>query len=123
MNVNVPAMTASATPACAARVDTTPSTSEPPELLTDDATELLPVLVVAADEEDELEAVMRSDDSADEDMVAPVAINGTEEEDEGPPEMDTDEAALGLALLAWRYGGAATAVVGSLRSPDPQGIA
>jgi len=35
-NVNVPAITASATPACAARADTVPSASAPPELLPDE---------------------------------------------------------------------------------------
>lgn len=36
-NVNVPAIAASARPACAARADTVPSTSAPPELLPDEA--------------------------------------------------------------------------------------
>lgn len=47
-NVNVPAITANATPACAARADTVPSTSAPPELLPDDEVEEFPVELAAA---------------------------------------------------------------------------
>jgi hypothetical protein len=59
-NVNVPAITASATPACAARADTVPSTSEPPELLPDDEVVVFPVALAAA-AEPELEAVETPD--------------------------------------------------------------
>lgn len=58
-NVNVPAITASATPACAARADTVPSTSEPPELLPDEVV-VFPVALAAA-AEPELEAVETPD--------------------------------------------------------------
>jgi len=49
--VNVPAITASATPACAARADTAPSTSAPPEfeLLADDDLSELPELAAAGE--------------------------------------------------------------------------
>jgi len=50
MNINVPAMAANATPACAARADTVPSTSAPPELLEDDELLLLPVPLAPAAE-------------------------------------------------------------------------
>jgi hypothetical protein len=50
MNINVPAMAANATPACAARADTVPSTSAPPELLEDDVLPLLPVSLAFAAE-------------------------------------------------------------------------
>lgn len=54
-NVKVPAITANATPACAARADTVPSTSAPPELLPDDVVVAFPVELAAA-AEPELEA-------------------------------------------------------------------
>jgi len=54
-NVNVPAITANATPACAARADTVPSTSAPPELLPDDDEELPVELAPAAEPEPVLE--------------------------------------------------------------------
>jgi len=50
MNINVPAMAANATPACAARAHTVPSTSAPPELLEDDVLPLLPVPLAPAAE-------------------------------------------------------------------------
>ena len=55
----MPAITASATPACAARADTVPSTSEPPELLPDEVV-VFPVALDAA-AEPELEAVEKPD--------------------------------------------------------------
>jgi hypothetical protein len=45
----VPATTASATPACAARADTAPSTSAPPELAADDDLSELPELAAAGE--------------------------------------------------------------------------
>ena len=48
-NVNVPAITANATPACAARADTVPSTSAPPELLPDEE-DVVPVELAPAAE-------------------------------------------------------------------------
>jgi hypothetical protein len=124
MNVNVPAMTARATPACAARADTAPSMSEPLELLTDGVTEP-PVLLAAAGESDE--GVVGSDENPDEDMametiVATLVGVDAKGENEGPLEVDVEEGAFELTLPPLRYGGAATALVGSVRAPFPQGI-
>jgi hypothetical protein len=50
MNMNVPAMAANATPACAARADTVPSPSAPPVVLPDDGLPLLTGVLAAAAE-------------------------------------------------------------------------
>jgi len=126
MNVKVPAMTARATPACNARADTAPSTSVLPEL----ELELLRadgvgsgslVLLAAADESDEPdEGVAKTNDILDEDVVATRVIV----EDIAEVDMDdVDVEAFELTLPPVRYGGAATALVGSVRAPVPQGIA
>jgi len=117
MNVNAPAMTASATPACAARADTAPSMSAPLEL--DDAD----VPVPAGAGEPELEAVVTPDDTAAARGVA--VVDTTAEEgvtEEAEPEAGTAEVPFELGLPPGRYDGGGTALDGSARAPAPQGI-
>jgi hypothetical protein len=122
MNVNAPAMTASATPPCAARADKAPSMSAPLELLPDAGAEEL-----AAAGEPESEAVTAPDGTATRGVLAPAELVdttkvGVAEEAgtaAGPPVVLFE-----LVLpLAGRYDGGGTALDGSTRAPLPQGIA
>lgn len=113
MKVNAPAITASATPACAARVDTAPSASAPLELPFD-ASALPAELVEEGDPE--LEGVDAPDGTA------PAGDwDGIPEEDEAEP-----EAGAGDVLFEpeppGRYDGGGTALEGSASAPLPQGI-
>jgi hypothetical protein len=121
-NVNVPAMTAKAIPACAACADTVPSLSAAPELLEDVedvvlacAAKPVPVPVVLSD------------------GVAMAGTDATMEEEE--EESATEGVALTIldgevlfepvpvvVVLPVRYDGAGTAVDGLTRAPVPQGI-
>jgi hypothetical protein len=99
-----------ATPACAARMDTAPTTSPPAELL------LLAPVVLAAE----------PDEAPEGDPVEDVVLS---------PVLDVEEVTVvedrlvvvfvGVVLLLApvRYDGAGTALVGSVRAPVPQGIA
>jgi len=126
-NVNVPAITANATPACAARADTVPSTSAPPELLPDDEVEEFPVEVAAA-AKPELVRVERPDEEAS--LGVEMELDDATEEvpesttlEEGAADV-LFEPVLGVVVFPpARYGGAATAEDGSTRAPNPQGIA
>jgi hypothetical protein len=115
IRVNAPAITASATPACAARADTAPSASAPLELPLDASA--LPA-ELAAEGDSELEGVVASDGTA------PAGDwDGTAKEGEAEPE---PEAGAGEVLFEpvppGRYDGGATALEGSTRAPLPQGI-
>jgi hypothetical protein len=113
-NVNVPAMTARATPARATRADTAPNIGESPELLPEEAAEP-PVPLFAAGELGE--GVARSDDSVDDDVS--VLVTGVEKDT--PEELEPEEGVLELELPL-RYGGGGTALDGSVRAPFPQAI-
>lgn len=109
MRVNAPAITASATPACAARADTAPSASAPLELPFDVAA--LPIELVA-EGDPELEVPDGKAVTGDWDDTA--------KEDEAEPEL---EAGAGeVPFEPGRYDGGATALEGSVRAPLPQGI-
>jgi hypothetical protein len=122
-NVNVAAITARETPACAARADTAPTA----ELLLVDVLGLfvLGLFEAAAGVPDEapdrggldrvvmLTPVLEVDD--------PVVVEGVTEED--VLLADVDETGLVLLLLPVRYGGGGTAVEGSASPPVPHGMA
>lgn len=116
MNVNAPAMTASATPPCAARAETAPSVSAPLVLFPDVGGAEL----AAAGEPESVEV---PDGTATRGVLAEAEVDtattgGAAEED------GAGMVAFGLALpLAGRYDGGGTALDGSTRAPLPQGIA
>ena len=125
-NVNVPAITANATPACAARADTVPSTSAPPELLPDEAVAFPVELAAAA--EPELERGETPDEEAS--LGVEMELDGATEEvtgsttlEEGAAEVLFEPVPGVVVFPPVRYGGAATAEDGSTRAPFPHGIA
>jgi hypothetical protein len=120
MNVNAPAMTASATPACAARAETAPSMSAPLESFPDDEA-VLPVL--AAGGEPELEAVATTDVAAAAKGVLVVDFDSEEGAREGAEPVAEVLFVVVLPLPPGRYDGGGTALDGSTRAPVPQGIA
>ena len=121
-NMNVPAMIAKATPARAARVETVPSTSAPPEL--DDVVVLLAEALAAAA-------------TPEADWLAKPDCDASRGDLEG--ELDPEEAtAVGPVLargdaevlfvlvpveVVLPPAGAGTALEGSARAPVPQGMA
>jgi hypothetical protein len=121
MNVNAPAMTASPTPACAARAERAPSMSAPLESLPDFAA--VPAELAAAGEP-KLEAVEALDDKAARGVRAAVELDST---NEGVREGAEPEAEVAFELVLpvppGRYDGGGTALDGSARAPVPQGIA
>jgi len=123
MNVNAPAMAASATPACAARADTAPSMSAPLELLADDGV-VLPAELDASGEP-EAEASVTPDGKATLGVLVTVELTTIDEEgvtEETEPEAEL-EVLFELVLPPGRYDGGGTALDGSERAPVPQGIA
>lgn len=110
-NVNVAAMNERATPACAARMDTAPTTSPPAELL------LLAPVVVAAE----------PDEAPEDDPVGveDVVLSPVLEVEERAVEDRLVVVFVGVVLLPEpeRYDGAGTAVLGLVSAPVPQGIA
>jgi len=111
-NVNVAAITARETPACAARVDTSPR-SPPAELfLTAE-----PALLEAAGVLDEREV-----DRVDSVVLATVLEVVVEVVTEDALLADGDETGVELLLPPGRYDGGGTAVDGSTSAPVPQGI-
>jgi hypothetical protein len=117
MNVNAPAMTASATPACAARADKAPSMSAPLVLFADEGGAEL-----AAAGEPELESVEVPDGTATRGVLAAAEVDTT------TTGGAAEEAEAGVVLfealpLAGRYDGGGTALEGSWSAPLPQGIA
>jgi len=118
MNVKVLAMTASATPAWAARVDRAPSMRALLASLPDSA-----VVLAAAELEDELTVGDRAARGA---LVGPeldTTTAGVTEEAE--PEAGTLEVVFEpeVVLPPGRYDGGGTALDGSVRAAVPQGIA
>jgi hypothetical protein len=109
-------MTASATPACAARADTAPSMSAPLELPFDAIA--LPA-ELAAEGDPELEAVVASDGTA---ATGDLELDGTAREGEADPEAGAAEVPF-EPVPPGRYDGGGTALEGSARAPLPQGIA
>jgi len=105
--VNVAATTERATPACAARMDTAPTTSPPAELL------LLVLLVIAG----ELDEVSEGD-SVEEVLLLSFVLEGVAEEDM----LVVVFVETVMFLVPVRYEGAGTAVAGSVSAPIPQGI-
>jgi len=103
-------MTERATPACAARMDTAPTTSPPAELL------LLVLVVIAGELVNLLDGVSEGDTLEEEELLSTVL--------EGVTEEDTLVVFVRLVLLVLteRYEGAGTAVDGSVSAPNPQGI-
>lgn len=126
MNVNVAATTARATPACAARVDTAPTTSPPAELLPVDVDELL-VLVAATGEPDEVPD-RREVDRVEDVVPTPFVLEVDGAAADDPTEDDTlaagaEDVVPALLLPLTRYDGGGTALDGSASAPVPQGIA
>jgi len=118
MNVKVLAMTASATPACAARADRAPSMRAPLASLPDSAG----ALAEADGAELEEELALR-DTAATGALVGELGTTaGVTEEAE--PDAGTLEVLFEPVLLPpGRYDGGATALDGSVRAAVPQGIA
>jgi len=104
-------MTERATPACAARMGTAPTTSPPAELL------LLAPVVAAAEPDEEPEG-----DPVEDEVLSPVL-----EVEEVTVEDTLDVVFVGIVTLLApepeRYDGAGTTLDGSVRVPVPQGIA
>jgi hypothetical protein len=117
-NVNVAAITANATPACAARPDTAPSANAPPELLPDDVV-VLPVVPVAAAAAPEGVRVVESDAEATRGVLAG-AFDGTTEGRTTALERGTAEPVPVEVVLP--PPGAGTAFDGSTREPLPHAI-
>lgn len=121
-NVNVAAITARATPACAARVDTVPM-SPPAELLVVDVDGLLGVSVVAGVRDEVLDK--REVDDVGDVVLRPFVLEVDGPEEEMPEEVplvpggDKDEP---VVLPPVMYDGAGTAFDGSASAPVPQGI-
>ena len=112
IKVNAPAMTASATPACAAWADTAPSISAPLELPSDAIA--LPA-ELAAEGDPELEAVVAPDGTA---ATGDWELVGTAKEGEAEPEGEVPFE----PVPPGRYDGGGTALEESTRAPLPQGI-
>lgn len=127
MNVNVAAMTARATPAWVARVDTAPTTSPPAELLLPDVDGLLVPLEAAGEPDEELD---RLDVDGIDWVLNPVVLEVDSPVVEAtmgvvapvPDVDDSDEAEPVVLLLKERYDGAGTALDGSASAPVPQAI-
>jgi len=113
-NVKVAAITARETPACAARVDTSPR-SPPAELFFADAPALLEAAGGVLDG--------REVDRVDSVVLATVLEVVVEEVTEDVPLADGDETGVELLLPPGRYDGGGTAVDGLTSAPVPQGIA
>jgi hypothetical protein len=116
-NVNVPAIAAKATPACAARADTVPRTSAPPELLPDEDEEV-PVEVASGAE------AARSVEVSEAGMKLGPAkeVAGSTVPEEGAAEVLFEPVPGEVVFPPLMYGGAGLAVDGSTRAPVPQGI-
>jgi len=119
MNVKVPAMSPSATPACAARADTVLSMSAPLAVFPDRAGWLVEADV------SELEVVLTLDDTAARGALVGVALVTTTAGVTGEvePEVEALEVLFELVLPPGRYDGGGTTLDGSVRAPVPQGIA
>lgn len=114
-NVNDAAITARETPACAARVDTAPTTNPPAELV-----DVLEAAAAVPDEEPDRDEVDRVFN------VVPVVVLEVEVEvvrEEVVLLADVDETELVLLLPPWRYDGAGVPEDGLVSPPNPQGIA
>ncbi len=110
-NVNVAAMTARATPACAARVDV----------------DELPVLLEAGGEPDEVLDRRLEVDRVEDVVLNPLVLEVDTPVVEGmmgedAPVAGVDEPGVVLLLPPVRYDGAATALEGSASAPVPQAI-
>lgn len=119
--MNVAAITARETPACAARVDTAPTASPPAELLVVDVLGLFEATAGKPDEVPDGEEV----DRVDVVLVPKLEVDDPVEEgvrEEDVPLADVDETGLVVLPLPARYDGAGTAVDGSVSAPVPQGI-
>jgi hypothetical protein len=119
MNVKVLAMTASATPACAARADRAPSMRAPLASLPDSAG------VLAEADGAELEEEMAlCDTAATGALVGPGLDTTAGVTEEAEPDAGTLEVLFEPVVLPpGRYDGAGTALDGSVRAAVPQGIA
>jgi hypothetical protein len=124
-NTHVPAMTANELPACAARVDTVPSTSAPPELLPDGMV-VLPAEALAAVATPEANWVAKPDREATSRGDSGGELDPAEGLTEGPAlERCVTEVLFVLVPVDVVFPpvGAATALEGSTRAPIPQGMA
>jgi hypothetical protein len=119
--MNVPAMTDNATPACAARVDTVPSTSAPPELLPD---VVFPAEEVVAAFTPEAVTVVKPDCETAKGVLEGVFDCTTAEGTRAT--LETGAAEVPLVAVPFEVvlppAGAGTALDGSTRAPVPQGI-
>jgi len=120
----VPAMIDNATPACAARVDTVPSTSAPPELLPDVAFPLA-AEALGAISTVEVVTVLKPDCETAKGVFKGEFDGTATEGTTATLETGTTEVAFVAVLfeVVLLPPGAGTALDGSTRAPMPQGIA